>query len=90
MPDVSDEDIEKVMNSLRNKRFKWRTVNGVAREAQVDPELVRHVIKTHDAEIVQSSVPSRKGEDLFTTRHNLGTSANTISRLVGAFKGRAS
>lgn len=87
--DFTDDEVAKVMGALDDKRFKWRTLKGIVRESGLDPDKVMTIIRCREDLVAQSSVPSDKGDELFTSRHNLGSSANTMSRLLGAFKGRA-
>lgn len=89
MADVPEELIEQVMKSLADDRYKWRTVRGVAKQVNAPEDMVRHVLKVKEADIVQSSVPSTKGEDLFTLRETFSANTSLGSRFLGALKGRA-
>lgn len=89
MPEVPDEVVDRIMQSLENECYDWRTIQGVAREAQTTEEIVRYVFRQRADEIVESSVPSQRGDDLFTTRRRYGQHGKTVGRLFGAFKGRA-
>ncbi|WP_417461336.1 hypothetical protein [Kordiimonas sp.] len=89
MADVSDELIEQVMGSLADDRYKWRTIRGVAKQVDAPEDMVRHIFKLKEEDIVQSSVPSTKGEDLFTLRETFSANTSLGSRFLGALKGRA-
>jgi hypothetical protein len=86
----SPEELERVLQALNNERFKWRTLKGIVRESGLEPDTVMTVIRCNENLIAQSSVLSSKGDELFTSRSNLSSSDNTMTRLLGAFKGRAS
>lgn len=85
---ASDHDVQKVFAALKNDKYKWRTIRGVSKEAGVTEDLVRQVLKEKEAEIVQSSVPSTKGEDLFASRETFESRSSFGERMLGAFKGR--
>lgn len=89
MPGLSEDDVQKVLKALADQRFKWRTVNGLAKDSGLDVSEVRQILKAKEELIVQSSVPSTKGEDLFTLRELYSTKESLGSQLLGAFKGRA-
>jgi DNA-binding Lrp family transcriptional regulator len=61
-----------VVQALEDKRYKWRTIGGIAGQTGISPGEVRRILKKLiDAEIViRSTVPSVEGEDLYTTRRH--------------------
>ena len=85
----SDDDIQKVILALKNNQYKWRTVRGIARDSGLATDLVNLALKAKEDAIVQSSVPSTKGEDLFTLRETFSANTSIGSQFIGAFKGRA-
>ncbi len=87
--ELSEDDIQKVILALENDQYKWRTVRGIARDSGLEKDLVHHVLKAKENAIVQSSVPSTKGEDLFTLRETFSANTSISAQLIGAFKGRA-
>jgi hypothetical protein len=87
--DPTEDEIKKVLEALNNDRFKWRTVKGIASESNLNPDVVVTVIKSQPDAIVRSNVRSTKGDELYTSRGKLGSVENTMTRLLGAFKGRA-
>ncbi|NVJ96699.1 MAG: hypothetical protein HWE25_01025 [Alphaproteobacteria bacterium] len=89
MVEIPKQNIDRVLAALGNDKFKWRTVRGLAKEAEVAEDEVRHVLKLKEDAVVQSSVPSTKGEDLFTLRETFASNNSIGSQLLGAFKGRA-
>lgn len=81
-----------LIGALEKKDFKWRTIEGLAKELG----LPRGTIMTElDALIdegvaMRSTVPSKNGEELFTTRKHYAEFASPVERLVAAFRNRAS
>ncbi|NNE04521.1 MAG: hypothetical protein HKN15_02195, partial [Xanthomonadales bacterium] len=51
---------------LEDSRFKWRTVNGLARDSGLSVADVLDLLRQHQAEIVKSAIPSERGEALYT------------------------
>ena len=86
---VSPKDKGRVLKALENPNYKWRTINGVAKETGLNPELVQNVINSNSDMIVRSSVQSTEGEDLYTTRKHFQQEIPVIDRLLGAIKNRA-
>ena len=82
------EITEKVIRALEDDKYQWRTVRGVASSTGLAEEEVLAVIEENEDLIVRSSVPSKSGEALFTTRkHSKGRGA-VFGKILGAFKGR--
>jgi len=79
---------EKVRLAAENKKYKWRTIDGIATESGVAPEIVSMVITTNTDTFVKSTVPSTAGKSLFTTRKHFLETATTTEKLVGAIKNR--
>ncbi|MEB3175523.1 MAG: hypothetical protein VKN60_10135 [Cyanobacteriota bacterium] len=77
-----------IVQALENPRYQWRTIQGLAKELSIPEREVRNYIASHQDIVVQSSVPTQDGSDLFTTRRKL-RQANPMIRLIGAFKNRA-
>ncbi|MGZ3240090.1 MAG: hypothetical protein ACXWJK_06815 [Burkholderiaceae bacterium] len=78
-----------VRQALENPKFKWRTVQGVAKEAGVDERTVRRLIAELGENVVRSSVPSISGDDLFTTRKHYRESEGVLGRIVAILRNRA-
>ncbi len=85
-----DELLKLVIEALADDRFKWRTVLGIARQLDVDKEEVLSVIYDNPDVIVQSSIPSKKGERLFATRDHYRRKSSGFDRFMGGLKGRIS
>jgi predicted transcriptional regulator len=91
--DVSeDPNLKKIIAALEDANFKWRTVAGVAKQAGLSPEQVTTGLKTliDVGLVMRSTIPSEKGDDLYTTRKHYKTYAPLGERLLAAFRNRAS
>jgi len=84
----SENLTSKVIQALENHEYKWRTVKGISKEIGESEKDVLLVIKQNMDVIVKSSVPSKDGEDLYTTRKHFNKSSSTMDKIIGAFKGR--
>ncbi len=86
---MNNEELRiKVVEALESDRYKWRTVKGIAKEIGVNEEQVIAVIEQNIDDIVQSSVSSNNGEDLYTTRDHFREYSSAFDKVIGAFKGR--
>ena len=77
-----------VRAALENPKYKWRTVNGVAKEAGVDETTARRVIAELGEQVVRSSIPSTTGEDLYTTRRHYRESESFLVRMGAILRNR--
>jgi len=84
----SEQDLDAVIAALENPKYKWRTISGVAKESGVSQETVLEIISQNRDLIVQSSIPSIKGEDLYTTRNHYREFASSAQKIFGALKNR--
>ena len=84
----NDELKQKIFKALEDKKYKWRTPKGVAKQAGVSEKEVLFVIGNNSDNVVQSSVPSTDGSPLFTTRNHFHEMSSPFEKIVGAFKGR--
>lgn len=77
-----------VINALNDKRYRWRTIAGIAKQVHMPQDVVIQVITANVDSIVRASVLSEKGEPLFTTREHLLETASFGEKILGAFKNR--
>ncbi len=84
----TDEFSKLVIETLADERFKWRTLKGIARQLNVDKDEIISVIEDNPDIIVQSSIPSEKGEQLFATRDHYRRKSSRFDRFMGGVKGR--
>lgn len=84
-----DEQIEKrIKRAFENKKYEWRTIQGVATESNVSQEDVRIYLSLHGDEIVKSSARNLKGETLYTSRENYRSRTGIGSRLSSVIRNR--
>lgn len=57
---------EKIINALRDERWDYRTVEGIAKGTGIPVDTVRTFLKTHKDIVRKSSIPDRLGRDLYT------------------------
>lgn len=80
---------EMVLKALSNPKYRWRTIEGVAKETGLDPGIVRAAIaQAIGNTVVEAPVPSASGAPLFSTREHVLETATFGQRLAGAFKNR--
>ena len=87
---MSNQREAEILKALEDNRFKWRTVAGVVQQLDVSDADVLEVIADNQDTIVQSSIPSTKGDQLYTTRPHFHETSSALDKLRGAFKGRLS
>lgn len=52
--------------ALKNPRWDFRTIEGIATETGLAPEAIEREIAQHSSVVRQSDVPDRKGRALYT------------------------
>ena len=93
---LSQEQINGIVRALEKPNYKWRTLRGVAKEVGVPEVKVYQVLKdggvkeirNHRVRVVQSSVPSKTGEVLFSTDRHFRKMASPGEKLIGAIRNR--
>ena len=87
-----DEAVEALVRALEDKRFRWRTLSGLAEQSGLAQEEVTRVLTDlkKAGVVIRSDVPAATGEELFTTRQHFEASAPLGARLSAAFRNRAS
>lgn len=86
---AKQEPTESVVLALENPRYKWRTIEGLARDSGADLVTVQRVLKGLGETVVKSSIPSVTGQELFTTRRHLREGQSFLSRLGAILRNRA-
>ena len=74
-----------VVKSLQNPKFKWRSVDGVSKEANLDKDVVTKIIELLPNVVIRSRIPDKKGRALYATRKHYQESNSGISRLIDWF-----
>ena len=78
-----------VLKALSNPQYRWRTIDGVAKETKLDADVVRAAIeRAIGSTVVVAPLPSAEGARLFSTREHLLNTASLGEKFVSAFKNR--
>lgn len=86
-----DEQItQTVINALEDNRYKWRTIKGIVKQTNMPEEIISRAISilSESGKVVQSSVPSKDGQQLFTTRTHYRKKSPITSRLSAILRNR--
>jgi predicted transcriptional regulator len=89
--EMSEDIKNQVLNALESTKYKWRTIDGVAKEANIPKGAVLDAIKELSTRglIVRSTVPSVSGDSLFTTRKHYTKTASISDRFLAALRNRS-
>jgi len=87
---VLDEKGQKVVRALENPKWDWRTIDGISEETGIDPHQVALILTffPNVVDIVQSSVPDKRGRTLYTTRNHYNQRQTIANRILSAFSDR--
>jgi N-glycosylase/DNA lyase len=77
-------DTERVLESLENPQYDWRTVDGVARETNIPPHEVEQILKSLSREVIRSAVSSEDGRPLYTTVAHYKAHAGILRKVLSA------
>ena len=78
-----------VTAALENRKYRWRTIRGIATETGIDPADVGATLANEvGATVLVAPVPSKDGEKLYSTRKRVLETASLGEKLAGAFKNR--
>ena len=79
-----DDEWELIQKALENSDYKWRTLDGVAKETGLDNVTVVSSMSNHSDLVIQSSIPSKTGAELFTTRNHYKEKSSVIDRILNS------
>ena len=90
---MSDELImsgewKKLEATLENDKYKWRTISGISTELNMPEDIIMRLIEEHADQIVKSSVPSKTGADLYSTRKHYRKKSSVLSAISQSLTGR--
>lgn len=72
--------------ALECKRFRWRTVKGLAQETGIDESVIQGELSAHGSLIIKSSKTTNKGEELFTTRAHYRATTSPWKKILSSIK----
>ncbi len=87
--EFTKEDVKDVFDKLDNPKYEWRTIEGISKEAGIDPHIVQKVLRAKGNKIIKSAYLSNSGEELYTTRRKFKKSSSFLKKMIGAVKSRA-
>lgn len=73
-----------IISALENPKYKWRTINGISKEINIDSDIIEKELHRHADIIIKSSIPSTHGEDLYTTRDHYRKKSSIIQRITSS------
>jgi hypothetical protein len=87
---VLDDNGQRVVRALENPKYDWRTIDGISSETGIDRNQVALLLTflQSTGEVVQSSVPDKRGRALFTTRNHYSSRRNVMNRILSVFSDR--
>ena len=85
---VLSEKGRRILTALENPEYNWRTVEGISNETGLGQSEVAEILSSLSDQIVQSSLPNKKGQVLFTTRRQYYRSRSLAERLLSVFSDR--
>lgn len=87
---VLDEYGQAIIGALENPKYDWRTIEGIAEETGIDRDQVSLILQRiwSLGNVVESSVPDKKGRPLFTTRKHYYERQTVINRVLSALSDR--
>jgi len=77
-------DDEKIIKALSNKRWDYRTAEGIAKETGLPIERVLTFLTSRQDVVLQASLPDRFGQALYTLNDRQGK-ANNVWRSLSTF-----
>jgi hypothetical protein len=80
---------EKIINALRDKRWDYRTADGIAKETGVPVEQVLTFLESRKDIVLKASIPDRLGRDLYTFNDSQ-SQANNVWRNISTFTTKVS
>jgi hypothetical protein len=85
----TEQDRNALIAAFENPNYQWRTIRGAAREAGLSPDVALEILSDIRDVVVQSSIPSTDGDDLYTTRSHYKEFASAGKKFLAALKNRA-
>lgn len=74
-PHISQDAERKVIKALKNPRFKYRTISGIARETHIDAARVGEILKVSPSVRV-SLTRAQDGSRLYALKKNVSTASD--------------
>lgn len=79
---------ERVLSSLQNPEYDWRTISGIARESGLDEQTVLESLHSLGPEVVRAERTDNQGNHLYTTPEKYRVREPLVNKLLSLFAGR--
>ena len=78
----------KILEALENPNYKWRTIKGIAKEANLSREDVMESMLKNENLVISCYLNSTTGERLFTTRKHYKANTSIAIRILSGITHR--
>ncbi|MEL0616757.1 hypothetical protein V6243_07905 [Cobetia marina] len=85
---VNDNFYNKLIRALENPRYKYRSVDGVAKEIGLDHGKLLKLLNHHSDEIVVLNRKGNDGQILITTRKHYDKNASKVEKIKSVLMNR--
>lgn len=85
----SDEAIKKIINSIEDSKYKWRTITGIVSETHIPRNKVYSFL-IESNEIIKARNLNKQGHELFTTRKKQKKESSVGQLILSRLLNRAS
>ena len=79
---MTQEEEEKIIDALKDLRWDYRTIDGIARDTKLTPEQVKSFLESRKDIVWKSSIPDKLGRDLFTLNERVSQSKEFFRNLT--------
>jgi hypothetical protein len=66
---VNPEYKKRIEKAINESAYRWRTARGIAKDAQLDVNLVLYILETNE-QFLRARNPNARGQPVFTTRQH--------------------
>ena len=73
---------DKVRNALANPKFEFRTIEGIARETDLDETVIKKLLAEHEKDVRRGLSTDKKGRLIYTLRERNPTFRELASNVV--------
>lgn len=78
---LTNDRNERVLRALEDPRWDFRTISGIARDAQLSEDEVARALAELGDQVRRSDVPGPSGREIFTLKSRPTTTLETLARL---------
>ncbi|MBB1337828.1 hypothetical protein [Pseudoalteromonas sp. SR44-2] len=78
----------RILNSLENKNYRYRTIHGISKETGLPETQIISIIEKHSNDVVQLYRTDKAGHRLYSTRKKYNKTAGISEKVMGVFLNR--